>query len=83
MRISTKYHGDYIGSDGTRVRRERWSAIDSDTYDVDHNGVDFVSTSPMGWGESEDAAIKDLIEQIQLLYLAESMVVNIELEEQE
>lgn len=42
-----------------------WSAVDDDTYDVDCDQDGFFSTSPIGRGPTEEAAIADLIEQLE------------------
>jgi len=47
------------------VRDMDWSAIDDDTYDVDCDGDGFFSNSPVGRGATEEAAIQDLLEQIE------------------
>ena len=44
-----------------------WSAIDANTYDVDCDQDGFFSTSPVGYGRTEQAAIDDLIEQTEEL----------------
>lgn len=41
-----------------------WAAWDGDTYDADCDERGYFSTSPVGWGPTEEAAIADLIEQI-------------------
>jgi hypothetical protein len=41
-----------------------WSAIDDDNYDADCDQDGFFSTSPIGRGPTEEAAIADLMEQI-------------------
>jgi hypothetical protein len=40
-----------------------WSAIDLDTYDCDCDQDGFFSTSPVGYGKTEQEAIDDLLEQ--------------------
>lgn len=49
------------------TRKLDWSAIDSDTYDCDWQGEEtgYVSNSPIGHGESEAEAIRDLLDQIE------------------
>jgi hypothetical protein len=47
-----------------------WTAIDADTYDVDCNDGGFFSTSPQGYGKTEQAAIEDLLDQIEERALA-------------
>jgi hypothetical protein len=42
-----------------------WSAIDDDTYDVDCDGDGYFSSCPVGRGATEQAAIADLLEQIE------------------
>lgn len=43
-----------------------WSATD-DNYDASYEGPEdgWVSSSPRGWGKTEEAAIADLIEQLE------------------
>lgn len=40
-----------------------WTAIDADTYDCDCDQDGFFSTSPVGYGKTEQEAIDDLLEQ--------------------
>jgi hypothetical protein len=42
-----------------------WVAIDADNYDVDHNGSEFVSNSPAGYGATELEAIRELLAEIE------------------
>lgn len=42
-----------------------WSAVDDDTYNVDCDQDGFFSTSPIGRGPTEEAAIADLMEQLE------------------
>jgi hypothetical protein len=42
----------------------QWTAFDADTYDVDCDDVGFFSTCAVGYGETREAAIGDLIDQI-------------------
>lgn len=42
-----------------------WSAIDADTYDVDCDQDGFFSTSPVGYGRTEQSAIEDLMAQLE------------------
>ncbi len=44
---------------------ETYVAIDADTYDADCDQDGFFSTSPVGHGETEEAAIADLKEQME------------------
>lgn len=48
------------------TRKFDWSAIDADTYDADFDGENFVSKCPIGRGETEQEAIADLMEQLDL-----------------
>jgi hypothetical protein len=43
-----------------------WSAVD-DNYDASYEGPEdgYVSSSPRGWGNTEESAIADLIEQLE------------------
>lgn len=45
-------------------RGDDWSAIDSNTFDADWNGESYVSSCPIGHGETEAEAIQDLLEQL-------------------
>jgi hypothetical protein len=47
------------------VRDYDWSAIDSNTYDCDWDGEQYVSRCPQGSGRTEAEAIADLFEQIE------------------
>jgi hypothetical protein len=42
-----------------------WSAIDDDTYDADCDSDGFFTTCPIGRGATEQAAIADLMWQIE------------------
>lgn len=44
-----------------------WSAIDSNTYDVDWEGEEtgYVANGPVGWGKTEQDAIDDLVAQME------------------
>lgn len=42
-----------------------WSAVDDNAYDVDCDQDGFFSTSPTGRGPTEQAAIDDLMEQLE------------------
>lgn len=42
-----------------------WTAIDRSTYDCDCDQDGFFSTSPVGYGKTEQEAIADLLEQIE------------------
>lgn len=44
-----------------------WMAIDSDTYDASWEGDEdgWVSSSPVGWGKTREAASDDLMEQLK------------------
>lgn len=44
---------------------ETYVAIDSDSYDCDCDQDGFFSTSPVGHGATEEAAIADLLEQME------------------
>lgn len=46
-------------------RQFDWSAIDDNTYDCDCDQDGFFSTSPIGYGATEQEAIDDLIAQIE------------------
>lgn len=60
MKISTEYYMKPIP-----LREWDWSAIDSDTYDVDCDQDGFFSNSPVGYGATEAEAIQDLQDQIE------------------
>ncbi len=47
------------------IRSMDWSAVDDDTYDVDCDQDGYFSTSPVGHGPTEEAAIADLLEQLE------------------
>lgn len=47
------------------IRSMDWSAVDDDTYDVDCDQDGFFSTSPIGHGPTEQAAIANLMEQLE------------------
>lgn len=47
------------------VRSFDWSAVDDDTYDCDCDQDGFFTSCPIGHGETEQAAIEDLLEQIE------------------
>ena len=49
---------------GSLPASETYVAIDRSTYDADCDQDGFFSTSPVGYGATENAAIRDLIEQI-------------------
>lgn len=42
-----------------------WSAIDDDTYDCDCDQDGFFSTSPVGYGKTEQDAIDGLLDQME------------------
>jgi len=44
---------------------ETYVAIDWDTYDCDCDQDGFFSTSPVGYGKTEQEAIADLLEQME------------------
>ena len=44
---------------------EAWHAIDTDTYDADCDERGFFSTSLVGTGATAEAAIADLLEQME------------------
>lgn len=48
------------------IRSMDWSAIDDDTYDVDCDQDGFFSTSPVGHGATEQEAINDLLQQMEI-----------------
>jgi hypothetical protein len=47
------------------IRSMDWSAIDSDTYDVDCDVDGYFSCGPVGRGATEQEAIDDLLEQLE------------------
>ena len=52
------------------IRSMDWSAVDDDTYDCSYDGEDetghhWTSSSPVGHGETQAEAIKDLLEQLE------------------
>lgn len=46
------------------ARHCRYSAVDADTYDADCDQDGFHSSHPMGQGETYEAAVADLLEQL-------------------
>lgn len=44
---------------------DEWSAIDADTYDCDCDQDGFFSTSPVGYGRTKEAAVADLLDQME------------------
>lgn len=60
MNITTSYDYPPIPD-----RSMDWSAIDSDTYDVDCDQDGFYSLSLIGHGRTEAEAISDLMAQIE------------------
>lgn len=62
MRIQTQYWAKPMP-----IRDMDWSAWDSDTYDCEWEGEEtgYVG-SPMGHGATEDEAIADLKEQLEM-----------------
>lgn len=46
-------------------RSHDWCAVDYDRYDADCDQDGFFSLHPVGHGQTEDAAIADLIEQLE------------------
>lgn len=43
----------------------QWSAIDADNYEAESDSEGWWSNSPQGYGETEQEAIADLLEQIE------------------
>jgi hypothetical protein len=43
----------------------QWSAIDLDTYEAESDSVGWWSKSPVGYGDTEAAAIADLLDQLE------------------
>lgn len=56
MRIVTEYRPV-----SGHIRDYDWSAYDADKYDVDCGPDGYFSTSPIGYGRTEQAAIDDLL----------------------
>ena len=50
---------------GRMPENETYVAIDLDTYDCDCDQDGFFSTSPVGYGKTEQEAVADLIEQME------------------
>ena len=50
---------------GSLPKSEHYVAIDRSTYDVDCDQDGFFSTSPVGYGATEQEAIADLMEQME------------------
>jgi hypothetical protein len=46
------------------IRSFDWSCIDSDTFDADWDGEQYVTTCPIGRGPTEEAAIIDFVQQL-------------------
>ncbi len=44
----------------------KWSAFDENTYDADCDQDGFFSRSPVGHGPTREAAIADLLEQLEV-----------------
>lgn len=65
FRISTTYHGRTLYKDST------WTAVDIDTYDGAPDSKPPYSC--VGVGDTEDAAMKDLVSQILEAYLAKEI----------
>jgi hypothetical protein len=42
-----------------------WVAIDADNYEAESDSIGHWSASPVGFGSSETAAIRELLEQIE------------------
>ncbi len=55
-----------------------WTAIDLDSYDVDCDDDGFFSTSPVGNGCTEESAIADLMDQLDLVGPAQEAPPNVE-----
>jgi hypothetical protein len=49
----------------TRQPTGEWVAIDADNYDVESDSVGAWSSSPVGYGLTETAAIRELLEEIE------------------
>lgn len=60
IRVSTNFDYPPIP-----IRSMDWSAVDDDTYDCDCDEDGFFSNCPIGRGPTEEAAIADLLEQIE------------------
>lgn len=43
----------------------QWCAIDRNTYEAESDSEGWWSTSPVGYGDTEAAAIADLLEQLE------------------
>lgn len=43
----------------------KWSAIDTDTYDADCDQDGYFSRSPVGYGATREAAIEELLDQLE------------------
>jgi hypothetical protein len=50
---------------GYAPKTEAWHAFDEDTYDADCDQDGFFSTSLVGTGATAEAAIADLLEQLE------------------
>jgi hypothetical protein len=55
-----------IHTDQPNPYGNEWTAVD-DNYDADWQGEEdgYVSSSPRGWGKTENEAIRDLIDQLK------------------
>lgn len=79
MTISTQYDPPPIP-----LRHYDWSAIDDDTYDVDLDSYGVpVSTSPIGYGRTEQEAVRNLLDQtmVRCIHCADDEVPMGEAEE--
>jgi hypothetical protein len=47
-------------------RAEKWTAIDASTYDCDCDQDGYFSRDPIGYGSTREAAIRDLLEQLEV-----------------
>lgn len=50
---------------GRLPENETYVAIDRSTYDADCDQDGFFSTSPVGYGRTKEAAVADLLEQME------------------
>jgi hypothetical protein len=61
MKIKTTYHGPFHD----KWCGNNWSAIDEDNFNAEYvDGLPF-STSPQGFGRTEEEAIADLKQQLE------------------
>jgi hypothetical protein len=56
---------DHIDLDTEFQPDNQWRAIDRNTYEAECDSVGWWSKSPVGYGDTEAAAIADLLDQME------------------